>query len=102
MERTVQIQLVSFVSDNSVLSTFQFDLDLVDHACMLHKLEHLGVRGKDLDWSRNYLTTRSHRVKYGNILITFGLWYTTWYVAWTLTLRFVHKRSTSVYSKLLH
>ena len=100
MERAVQIQLVSFLSDNSILSTFQsgfrkrhsaetavvhlvdhilehmdiyfIDLkkafDLVDHACMLHKLEHLGVRGKDLEWFRNYLTTRSQRVKYENEL----------------------------------
>ena len=91
MERAVQIQLVSFLSDNGILSTFQsgfrkqrsaenavvhlvdhilehidtkettctifMDIkqasDLVDHACMLHNLEHLGVRGKDLEWFRN-------------------------------------------------
>ena len=91
MERAVQIQLVSFLSDNSILSTFQsgfrkqhsaetavvhladdilehkvtkettctifIDLkpasDLVDHACMLHNLEHHRVRGKDLEWFRN-------------------------------------------------
>ena len=91
MERAVQIQLVSFLSDNSILSTFQSGFrkqhsaetavvhlvdhilehidtkettctifinlkqasNLVDDACMLHKLEHLGVRGKDLEWFRN-------------------------------------------------
>ena len=106
MERAAQVQLVSFLSDNSILSTFQsgfrkqrftetafahlvdhilehmdtkettgaifIDLkkafDLIDHACMLHKLDHLGVRGKYLEWFRNYLTTRSQRVKYGNEL----------------------------------
>ena len=31
--------------------------DLVDHPCLLHKLEHYGIRGKRLKWFENYLTT---------------------------------------------
>ena len=40
--------------------------DLVDHKCLLFKLEHYGVRGSSLDWFRNYLTTRTQRVQFGN------------------------------------
>ena len=36
--------------------------DLVDHECLLFKLEHYGVRGSSLDWFRNYLTIRTQRV----------------------------------------
>ena len=42
--------------------------DLVDHKCLLHKLEHYGVRGHSLGWFTNYLTTRSQRVQYGKEL----------------------------------
>ena len=33
--------------------------DLVDHKCLLHKLEHYGVRGLNYDWFLDYLCTRS-------------------------------------------
>ena len=39
--------------------------DLVDHHCLLHKLQHYGVRGRSLTWFRYYLTIRSHKVQYG-------------------------------------
>ena len=42
--------------------------DLVDHCCLLHKLEHYGFRGLSLGWFRNYLTIRSQKVQYGNNL----------------------------------
>ena len=38
--------------------------DLVDHLCLLHKLEHFGIRGKSLKWFEEYLTARSQKVKY--------------------------------------
>ena len=38
--------------------------DLVDHQCLLHKLEHYGIRDKSLKWFENYLTTRLQSVKY--------------------------------------
>ena len=39
-------------------------LDLVDHQCLLHKLEHYGIREKSLKWFENYLTTRLQSVKH--------------------------------------
>ena len=39
--------------------------DLVNHRCLLHKLEHYGVREQSLKWFEDYLTTRSQRVLYG-------------------------------------
>ena len=42
--------------------------DLVDHECLLYKLEHYGVRGGTLDWFREYLTTRTQRVHFGKHL----------------------------------
>ena len=84
MERTVQVQLVSFLTENNVLSehqsgfrkrhstqtavTYLTDFDLVDHKCLLHKLEHYGVRGPSYNWFLNYLCTRSQRVKFGKEL----------------------------------
>ena len=42
------------------------DFDLVDHECLLFKLEeYCGVRGSSLDWFLNYLTTRTQRVQFG-------------------------------------
>ena len=38
--------------------------DLVDHQCLLHKLEHYGIRDKSLKWFENYLTTRLQSVKH--------------------------------------
>ena len=42
--------------------------DLVNHQCLLHKLEHYGVRGPSLIWFEDYLTTRSQRVQHQNEL----------------------------------
>lgn len=42
--------------------------DLVEHECLLFKLEHYGVRGSSLDWFRNYLTTRIQTVHFWNDL----------------------------------
>ena len=41
-------------------------LDLVDHECLLFKLGHYGVRGSSMDWLRNYFTTRTQIVQFGN------------------------------------
>jgi len=44
--------------------------DLVDHHCLLQKLEHYGIRGQSLLWFENYLTTRTQRVKFDKDLST--------------------------------
>lgn len=38
--------------------------DLVDHQCLLHKLEHYGIREKSLKWFENYLTSQFQWVKH--------------------------------------
>ena len=38
--------------------------DLVDHYCLLLKLEHYGNRGQSYNWFANYLAERSQRMKY--------------------------------------
>ena len=52
----------------SVLIDLKKAFDLVDHGCLLHKLEHYGVRGSSLAWFRDYLTTRSQKVQFKNDL----------------------------------
>ena len=52
--------------------------DLVDHKCLLHKLEHYGVRGPSCNWFLNYLCTRSQKVKFGkelssSLLLDYGV-----------------------------
>ena len=42
--------------------------DLVDHDCLLYKLDHYGVRGISKLWFENYLSSRSQKVKYRNTL----------------------------------
>lgn len=44
--------------------------DLVDHECLLDKAEHYGIRGRSLEWFRNYLTNRTQKVKYANELFS--------------------------------
>jgi len=53
------------MSTGAVFIVFKKAFDLVDHECLLYKLEHYGLRGSSLDWFRNYLTTRTRRVFFG-------------------------------------
>ena len=38
--------------------------DLADHHCLLHKLEHYGIRGTSLKQFEDYLATQTQKVKY--------------------------------------
>ena len=40
--------------------------DTIDHNILLNKLEFYGIRGKALDWCKNYLTDRKQYVHYRN------------------------------------
>ena len=48
------------MSTGAVFIVLKKAFDLVDHECLLYKLEPYGVRGSSLDGFRNYLTTRTH------------------------------------------
>ncbi len=45
-----------------VFTDFSKPFDTVPHEHLLHKLEHLGIRGKLLTWIGSFLLNRRHRV----------------------------------------
>ena len=59
----------SFENDNYTLGVF-IDLsnafDTIDHAILLKKLEHYGIKDKNLAWSRSYLTNRKQYIQITN------------------------------------
>ncbi|PFX13880.1 putative RNA-directed DNA polymerase from transposon X-element [Stylophora pistillata] len=65
-------QILEHVDKQQMTGSVFIDLkkafDLVDHNCLLQKLEHYGVRGKSLTWFQNYLGSRTQRVRFGQDL----------------------------------
>ena len=61
-------QIVEHMDNQRMCGTVFIDLkkafDLVDHKCLLHKLDHYGVRGNALTWFEDYITTRTQKVNY--------------------------------------
>ena len=58
------------MNDKLITGSIFIDLkkvfDLVNHECLLHKLEHNGIRNTSLSCFREYLTTRTQRTQFGN------------------------------------
>ena len=78
--------------------------DLVHHHCLLHKLEHHGIRGQIYNLFGNYLTARSQRKKYGkdlssNLPLKDGVSQGS-ILGPLLFILYIYKRSTSVFIKI--
>ena len=58
------------INDKLITGSIFIDLkkvfDLVNHECLLNKLEHNGIRNTSLSWFREYLTTGTQRTQFGN------------------------------------
>ena len=66
--------------------------DLVDHKCLLHKLDHYGVRGNALTWFEDYITTRTQKVNYdGKLSSRGGMWSSSGIHTWTPMFYSLHK-----------
>ena len=47
--------------------------DTIDHTILLTKLQHYGIRGVTLDWSRDYLTNRVQFVSIESVY-SYNMW----------------------------
>ena len=47
---------------------FQKEFDKVPHARLLFKLQQIGIRGNVINWVKNWLSDRSHRVMCSGVL----------------------------------
>ena len=89
-------QIVEHMVNQRMCGTVFFDLkkafDVVDHKCLLHKLEHYGVRGNALTWFEDYITTRTQKVNYdGKLSSRGGMWSSSGIHTWTPMFYSLHK-----------
>ena len=56
-----------------LLIDFSKAFDMVDHAALIKKLEHYGIRGSALQWLQTYLENRSQYVSLGTSRSALGL-----------------------------
>ena len=59
--------LVSHETCAGIFLDFSKAFDTVNHAILLNKLEHYGIRGIALDWIKNYLYNRKQYVEFNNV-----------------------------------
>ena len=59
--------LVSHETCAGIVLDFSKAFDTVNHAILLNKLEHYGIRGIALDWIKNYLYNRKQYVEFNNV-----------------------------------
>ena len=98
-------QIVEHMVNQRMCGTVFFDLkkafDVVDHKCLLHKLEHYGVRGNALTWFEDYITTRTQKVNYdGKLSSRGGMWSSSGIHTWTPMFYSLHKLFTRVCNRL--
>ena len=53
---------------DAIYLDFSKAFDKVDHVILLKKVENVGIRGKTLDWIKEFLTNRKQQVRVGNHL----------------------------------
>ena len=49
------------IQTDLIVLDFSKAFDVVPHQCLLHKLDHYGLRGPTLLWIQNFLTTRTQK-----------------------------------------
>ena len=75
MTISVLIDNISKAIDNKqhvigVFVDFAKAFDTINHRILLGKLAHCGIRGKILEWRRNYLSNRQQRVTFNGTTST--------------------------------